>query len=127
VNYEQLVVTQERAVQALDALGIDPSSDFYTVMKEVAYFPSGRGDNLYNLNEITDPQILYYWDAEYPNLSKDYLSLSSIEGEGSYFYRKSNGAIYDAGWNEMADLAAGKLVPRWNSFSEFLDWHYEEL
>ena len=125
VAFDKMVVTQEQAVRTLKALGIDPRSDFYVVMKQVGNFPGGQGSDLYNLDQIVNPATLTYWDEEYPELSTDYLPLTSIEGEGSYFYRKSTGAVYDVGWGDMGELAAGHLAPRWPSFGDFLDWYYE--
>ena len=127
LDFDRLVATDEQAEKALQALGIDPECDFYAAMKGFRNFPPGQGDELYALDEIVDPATLTYWDDEYPQLSKDYLRITSIEGEGSYFYRKSTGEVYDAGWGDMSDLAAGKLRPRWHSFAEFLDWYYEEF
>jgi hypothetical protein len=52
------------------------------------------------------------------------LQISSIEGEGSYFYDKKTDAVYDVDWGDMDDFMAGRLKPIFTSFYDFLEWYY---
>jgi hypothetical protein len=54
------------------------------------------------------------------------LQISSIEGEGSYFYDKKTDAVYDVDWGDMDDFMAGRLKPIFTSFYDFLEWYYSE-
>jgi hypothetical protein len=95
--------------------------DFYTI---VAFPPLGKGDELFTLDQIIENYENSFWADEYPNITDRYLQLSSIEGEGSYFYDKETDAVYSVDWSEMDDFMAGKLQPTWKSFYDFLEWYY---
>ena len=88
--------------------------------------PKENADCLYTLEEIINDYKNPFWKDQYPNLSDRYLRISSIEGEGSYFYDKETDAVYDVDWNQMDDFVAGKLKPKFNSFYDFLEWYYDE-
>ncbi len=81
-------------------------------------------DCLYTLEEILEDYKNPFWEEQYPNIQDRYLRISSIEGEGSYFYDKETDAVYDVDWNQMDDLVSGKLKPQWKSFYDFLEWYY---
>jgi hypothetical protein len=42
-------------------------------------------------------------------------TISSIEGESSYFYDKKIDAVYEVDWGEMDDFMAGRLKPIFTS------------
>jgi len=86
----------------------------------------GDADCLYTLEQIIEDYKNPFWKDKYPNLTDRYLRISSIEGEGSYFYDKETDAVYDVDWNQMDDFVAGKLKPMFNSFYDFLEWYYDE-
>ena len=82
-------------------------------MKNFRGFPIGKGSELYALNEIISCLEDGFWDDEYPHFSEKYLQISSIEGEGSYFFDKKSGEVYDVGWGDMDEFFEGKLQATW--------------
>lgn len=126
IDLSVMVVTQEQAIFALDKLNIDSRTDFYRAMKEFRGFPLGKGSELHTLDQIIESVKIAYWDSEYSGFSNRFLELSSIEGEGSYFYEIDTGSIYDVNWNEMDNFVSGKIKPLWLNFGSFLDWYYSE-
>lgn len=98
--------------------------DYYTI---VGFPPLGRGDELVTLENIEALSTDAYPDlAAHPHLYgiEDFLRISSIEGEGSYFYNRKTDAVHDASWGQEPDMVSGKLEPKFSSFAEFLDWYY---
>ena len=123
-DYSKTVITQEQAESALEKLGIGSDSVFYQVMKRVRFFPLGAGEELNTLDQIIRYAKNSFWGDDYPGFSDKYLELSSIEGEGSYFYERATDCVYDVGWSDMDSLIEGKLAPTWNKFSDFIEWYY---
>ncbi|OGS70776.1 MAG: hypothetical protein A3F91_09695 [Flavobacteria bacterium RIFCSPLOWO2_12_FULL_35_11] len=106
----------------LEKLNIKKESKFYEYFSKYSGFDNEQEgyDEVYSLDEIlADNDSDCYWCDEFPDIQKKYLKISSIEGEGSYFYSISDDAVYDVSWNEMDDLMSGNLKPRWESFSSF--------
>ncbi|WP_263834051.1 hypothetical protein [Sulfurospirillum oryzae] len=79
-----------------------------------------------NLKEIVEEYRHPFWGDKYPGIEQKYLRISSIEGEGSYFYDKETDAVYEVEWKDMDDFMAGKLQPLFTSFYDFLEWYYSE-
>lgn len=52
-----------------------------------------------------------------------FIALTSGEGEGFVLLRKADGAVFDVGVNELDDLEAGTVEPRWPSFFALLEWY----
>lgn len=123
---KKIVATQEIAAEVLRELGVDEDSLFFYVMKKCQYFPKGNGEEINNLREVWKESKDGFWDEEFPDLTDRYLPLSSIEGEGSYFYGKNTGGVYDVDWAEMAELAENRMEPRWSTFEDFLNWYYDQ-
>ena len=127
-NYiNSIIWTQEEAELALDTVGVDSNTTFYTFYlnsfeQPVAY----RSENIYGLSEILENYQQPFWGDKYPNIERRYLQLSSIEGEYSYFYDKETDALYGVDWGEMDDFMNGNLKPLFTSFYDFLEWYYGE-
>ena len=120
---DSISITLNEAEEILRKLGISSQSIFYEFYKKF----KNTGSELYNLEEILEnyqnPHPLY---AQYPQIGKRYLQISSAEGEHSYFYDKETDAVYSVDWSQLDDLNAGKLKPMFNSFYDFLEWYYSE-
>jgi len=106
--------------------GLNPGALFYAVMAAYRRFPPGRGAELYDLDAIEKAADSGAWEEDFPGFARRFLQLSSSEGEGSYFYAVAGGAVFDAGWNDMEELAAGRLPARWASYAAFLHWYYAD-
>jgi hypothetical protein len=124
IDTAQMVITAEQARVAIKRAGLDESSLFGKIMVTYRGFPPGNGSELYALDEVLACADGGFWDDEYPGFSQRFLQLSSIEGQGSYFYEIATGAVYDAGWEQMAALTSGTLRAAWVSYEAFLVWYY---
>jgi len=126
---ESLIITKDEAKNVLDEMGVKKNTPFYEFYANFISTDSSEkeyADPIFDLDEIYDNYKNSFWAEEYPGITDRYLQLSSIEGEGSYFYDKKTDAVYDVDWSEMDDFMAGKLEPRWKSFYDFLEWYYGE-
>lgn len=106
----------------LNTLGLEPSSPIYQYYIVYGGFNNENPefDDIYSLNELYESNVTNnYWTDVYPQILDQFIMLSSIEGEGSYFYSKTTGEIFDVSWSEMDSLINNKLSPRWASFKEF--------
>ena len=112
IDYEKGIYTKSQAEKRLTELGISTNSLFYKVFCSYRFFPSGNGEELYNLHSM---------ESEYDG----FLQLSSSEGEGSYFYSIKTDGVFDVEWGEEEELITSQLKPKWASFNEFLLWYYE--
>jgi hypothetical protein len=127
IDLTNIVIAQEQAIKSLEKLRIDANSDFYQIMKDFRGFPIGQGSELNSLDQIVSFLENGFWDDEYPNFSEKYLQLSSAEGEGSYFFDRKSGEIYDVGWGDMDHFYEGKIEAKWKNFTEFLEWYYTDF
>jgi len=118
---DSISITIQEAERLLKKIGVKPQSAFYEFYKRF----KNSASELYNLEEILEnyknPHPLY---AQYPQIGKRYLQISSPEGEHSYFYDKETDAVYSVDWSQLEELNAGKLKPMFNSFYDFLEWYY---
>ena len=124
IDFTKSIITKKQAEETLEKLGANQNSLFYLIHSQFRHFPMGQGEELHNLGNISKAAERLFWDDEYPSFSKDFLELSSPEGEGSYFYKIDTDEVYDASWNDMDDLISGRLIPRWANFQEFIEWYY---
>ncbi len=108
-------------------LGIDLESAFYDFFSHAGFPPLGKGEELYTFEQIIEEAKSGFHSDEYPEIGKRYLQITSIEGEGSYFYDKETDAVYDVDWGEEADMVSGKKEPWFNSFYDFLEWYYNDI
>jgi len=51
------------------------------------------------------------------------ICLTSVQGTAAYLYELTSGAVYDFELEQFSALKTGTLLPRWNSFFEFLRWY----
>lgn len=127
LDYERMVTDQVKAGAVLAALGVSGESLFYQVYQQVNFLPKGCGGEINTLDQILRCHSDSFWEDEYPGFSKKYLELSSIEGEGSFFYETLTDSVYDVCWNDMDDFVVGSVEARWKKFSDFLEWRYSGL
>jgi hypothetical protein len=116
IDFDSLLVTQVQAANAMGALNISRNSAFYHLMHRYRDFPSGKGEELYNLSLILEENT---FDSRY-------LRFTSIEGEGSYFYDIETDAVYDVNWGEEELMVLGEKQPWFTSFYDFIEWYYAE-
>jgi len=124
-----LILTQDKAKKVLDELNVNKVKNqiFYEFYLSRSSEPDNNyKDLLYGLSEIYENYKNSFWKDQYPNLTDRYLQISSIEGEGSYFYDKETDAVYDVNWNEMNNFVEGNLKPMFSSFYDFLEWYYSD-
>ena len=126
-DIDKMLITQQDRKKALENMGIKGGT-FYEYYKNYAEeSPKEYYDPIFSLDEIHEnyqnPHPLY---AQYPQIGKRYLQISSAEGEHSYFYDKETDAVYSVDWSQLDDLNSGKLKPMFNSFYDFLEWYYSE-
>lgn len=127
IDYSKMITNQDQASSALGELGVDRSSLFFQIYKQVRNFPLGCGEELSTLDQIVNSSKNSFWENEFPGFSKKYLELSSIEGEGSYFYELSTDKVYDVDWDDMDDFVGGDVQVNWATFGDFLEWYYADL
>ena len=122
-----VVLTRESREWFNKELGLKKIDSSFVDYYSFAVGGCGEKDNadcLCTLEQILEDYKNPFWKEQYPNLTDRYLRISSIEGQGSYFYDKETDAVYDVGWDEMDDFMAGKLKPLFTSFYDFLEWYY---
>jgi hypothetical protein len=122
----KVVLTKKTKEWFRENLGIQNLDSTFIDFYSFAIGGNGKGDELFDLERIIEESQNSFWKDKYPNLTDRYLQLSSIEGEGSYFYDKKTDVVYDVDWNQMDDFVSGKLKPKWKSFYDFLEWYYNE-
>ena len=128
-DINEMTISQEDAQEKLRRLNIKKNTVFYDFymngLNESNLSIPEEADELYGLDEIYESyknsHPLY---AQYPQIGKRYLQISSPEGEHSYFYDKETDAVYSVDWSQLEELNAGKLKPMFNSFYDFLEWYY---
>jgi len=124
---DEFIVTQKDRDYFSGSLNIQNHDsafiDFYSV---VGFVPLGNGEELYTLDQIVEDAESGFHSDEYPEIGKRYLQISSIEGEGSYFYDKETDAVYDVHWGEEEDMISGRKEPWFHSFYDFLEWYYSD-
>jgi len=101
--------------------------DFYFL---VGFTPAGKGEELYNYEDIIDDIESCKQDVQDEVLPKGvgtrFLRFTSIEGGGSYFYDVETDAVYDCDFGEEYDMVSGDKDPWFTSFYDFLEWYYSE-
>ena len=122
----EVVLTKKSREWFNNNLGIKNVNSSFVDFYSFVIGPTGKGEPLYDLEQIIKDYENPFWKEQYPNITDNYLQISSIEGQGSYFYDKETDAVYDVDWSQMDDFMAGKLEPMFNSFYDFLEWYYSE-
>lgn len=126
------------AVLELNKIGIDGGIFYDFFVNSYAYdIPENkRGQELFTLDQILENYQSQNWlnlfpdrvalKEKYPEAGKRYLQITSIEGEGSYFYDIETDYVYDVNWGQEENMVMGKLKPWFTSFYDFLEWYYGE-
>ena len=103
----------------LDRLGLAPDS-------ELGFFYLNYGATSvrgwYELNEIDQIQDSTDYVHRELDVPKEYLALTSIEGQGVVLYHRGTQAVQDVAFGQFDDLMAGSLDPVADSFCGFLSW-----
>lgn len=135
----RLLFSQKSTADVLKFLNIKNSTAFYSLY--LNGFEEPRiyvGEELFSLDQILENYKSQNWLAllpekirkefseKYPKAGERYLQITSIEGEGSYFYDKETDYVYDVDWGEEENMITGKLKPWFTSFYDFLEWYYSE-
>jgi hypothetical protein len=110
--------------EKLADLGVPKVSDFYEFYSRTRFMPVGEGEELNTLDGIIEHKESGFHEEDCPGIYDRFLQLSSIEGEGSYFYEIETGIVYDADWGEEKAMMLGTLEKKWPSFYAFLEWYY---
>lgn len=122
---KELKVTEDDILWFQRTLGVRPTDlSFIYFYTNVTIPPIGNGDELHTLESIIEEKEEEYHEEECPGLYERFLQLSSIEGEGSYFFEIETGKVYDANWGEEHIMMEGTLSKCWKCFAAFLDWYY---
>ena len=133
-------VGRDKVMETLQLLGIGSDSEFGEFYQE--YDPSllssdvsyeqledaveavVDGQSLDNVKPEESPLYVgsqFIWETW--GLPKDFIALTSLEGEGGYIYSASDEKVYDIDSAEAGSLAKGGKVARWNSFYSFIEWY----
>lgn len=115
------------AQSALAQLGVKRDSEFWefyseycvsavmsSVSTEELMDPSDPGPQLADVTEFA---------RETYELEEGFVCITSGEGEGFYLYSLAEASVYDVGVDELDDLEAGRIKPRWASFYDFMRWY----
>lgn len=132
-----IFLLQDERENLLKEMGINKKSSFYEYCLYIFDYPNEvKGEELFGFVEINENYKEKNWinifpergtlNEKYPNASKRYLQISSIEGGGSYFYDKETDYVYDVNWGEEEVMITGELKPWFTSFYDFLEWIYSE-
>lgn len=117
------VVTEDDKIFFVEKFGIANRDsafiDYYTV---VAVPMVGNGDELYTLEQLMD--AMEYDEYEDIEGMDSFIRISSLEGEGSYFYCPATDEVFDVTWGEEDALANRLKKASFSSFYEFLNWYY---
>lgn len=111
-------------IEILENMNIDKNTQFYKYFAEFGGFNNelDEFEEVMSIGEIYDynfPSSENFWNEEYPNINQNFLMLSSIEGEGSYFYSIKDGKVYDVDFEHMDNLINGTLESTWECFDDF--------
>ena len=121
---EYIEKTFKSTESKLASLGVPEDSTLYEFYTNIGFIPLGQGEELNTLDGIIEHKESEFHEEEYPGIYERFLQLSSIEGEGSYFYEIETGIVYDADWGEEEAMTQGTLEKKWSSFYSFLEWYY---
>ncbi len=110
--------------EKLEELGVSKGNTFYEFYTWAYFIPIGQGEELNTLDGIIEHKESQFHEDDYPGIYDRFLQLSSIEGEGSYFYEIATDIVYDANWGEEEAMMSGILDKKWPSFYSFLEWYY---
>ncbi len=122
------------ALRDLDRLCIQAGTGFHMLYAGGGFFPNGRNRPvaLLSLSDLVQDQKtghgLYGMEEadRTPELLKRYLTITSIEGGGSWFYDIETDCVFDCDWGDEYGMIDGTLEPVFNTSFEFVNWLYAE-
>ena len=109
----------------LSKLGVDMDSDFiqfYLHAEDGATFYS-RGKEIYQLGWfLINTNLLknLYSINKSLDLSEDYISLDSFEGENGFFYNTQTAEVFHF---KLSDQ--DRVIRKWPNFSKFIEWYFD--
>lgn len=109
----------------LSKLGVDMDSDFiqfYLHAEDGATFYS-RGKEIYQLGWfLVNTNLLknLYSINKSLDLSEDYISLDSFEGENGFFYNTQTAEVFHF---KLSDQ--DRVIRKWPNFSKFIEWYFD--
>ncbi len=116
--------------KAIADLGISFDTDFadFNLHTNAVTF-SGQAYDIYNvcwflINSTYLEQIDNMQKAL--KLPSEYIPLDSFEGDGGCFYNRKTGEVLEVELGQkLIDFLSGNLQPQWQTFNDFLEWHFE--
>jgi hypothetical protein len=124
LNEEYIKKTFIKPEVKLKELGIEEGTTFYEFYTNLGFIPIGQGEEIHTLDDIIDEKESQFHEEDYPGIYDRFLQISSIEGEGSYFYEIATEIVYDTNWGEEEAMMLGTLENNWPNFYSFLEWYY---
>jgi hypothetical protein len=111
---------------AMDNLGIEPASEIYS------FFSTFVIENMYSdhdpeeLRPIADflgaPNATIHFAHEMWEMPKRYIAITSLEGEGGYFYDTESGAVIDYELGGLDALRRGNVKLLSSTLFGFMRW-----
>ena len=117
--YNDLIENRTSIEESLREIGLSRH-------EEISYFylnygPASFG-GWYELIEVDEIKELIEYVRDELELDKDFLPITSIEGEGITVYQKSTGQLFDVEFGQFELLEENKLSPIAETFIGFLEW-----
>ncbi|MBN6077125.1 hypothetical protein HYE59_06170 [Aggregatibacter actinomycetemcomitans] len=117
----------EEAVRILSKLGLHQNDEVFE------YYSNIYGGNIINprmtdeIIDIADDSIFDTLDyvRERYELPEHFIPLTSDESEGMYLYSKLDKKVYNFNMESYEEIT-NNLIPKWNSFYEFILWYIEK-
>ncbi|MDB5707082.1 MAG: hypothetical protein JWN66_4198 [Sphingomonas bacterium] len=115
------------ATSCLATLGIDPATEFHAFFSTFVIanmYPTHSRDTLAPVADSAgDPQpgIAFAWEVW--GIPDRFVAMTSLEGEGGYFYDKATGNIVDFELAHRADFVAGDRRILGETVFDFLRWY----
>ena len=123
---------RQKYTDVLTELGIPISSnaaDFFLTYDEISF--SGKSYQIFHICwsfiNTDDYEILLknLWEKRpWGVLSKNYIPLSSFEGEKIFIYNYQNDSVSLVSELEINDIIASKFQPQWENLNAFLIWFF---
>jgi len=125
---KSIIWTAADARKVLNDIGVKCSSALYSFYQHAFELPRAyRNEELFGLSQVRDDFNNPFWGDKYKDIQHNFLLLSSIEGEHSYFYGKDADTVYGVGWEKMDLLVSGALDPLFSSSFDFLAWYFSDV
>ena len=122
------------ALKDLDGLGVRVGTGFHRLYAGGGFLPNGRNRPvaLLGLFDLIQDQKaghgLYGMEEtdRTPELLKRYLTITSMEGGGSWFYDIETDCVFDCDWGDEYGMIDGSFEPVFETSFGFANWLYAE-